>query len=434
MQMNQRLSLARGRLGNVSPLGSGLPWYYGLDEYMDFQAPDGNMVFSDTWSGGPVPDMSGVFTPIAANVLPRTNAGLLSQPARTNSIRNNSMVGASVGSPGTLPNQGWVIRDTNGINIFGAVSQGVSASVVAVGTAMGLPTLSIRIQGTPTATGYIRLSPDSAAHLAAATGAVVTNSVSAKIEPGAVGLSELALLCVERTNVAGFLAQQVSAIPADATLRRFERTFTVAQATATQVEPAIGIRMVNGTPIDVTITIAAPQMETGPYATSPIMTTTASATRTVNRQVIASDRIATGIAGFIKLDNLSVAGSTFEQVISFNNNSNNAIFIQQVSNTIRLWSTIAGSGQFTSINLGPWPVGRATIAFAFDTNFFKARVVGGADVAALTSGVVIPSGVNQIQIGAGSPGNYQFTKRLGFKYGAQNQNSFNAMYNLAQAA
>ena len=80
---------------------------------------------------------SGLISSVAANV-PRidyTGGGcgsLLVEPAATNSIRNNTMVGAVTVTPGTMP--------TN----YGTLDRGLTRQVVATGVVNGIEYLDLR--------------------------------------------------------------------------------------------------------------------------------------------------------------------------------------------------------------------------------------------------------------------------------------------------
>ena len=112
------------------------------------------------WSYSP----AGVLVPSAANG-PRLDydpttqlaRGLLLEEQRTNLIRNNSMAGATAGTPGTLPTN-WFVN-----------SAGTAWSVVGVGIEGGIPYIDIRFQGVPSA-GTIQIGPENYSALAAATG------------------------------------------------------------------------------------------------------------------------------------------------------------------------------------------------------------------------------------------------------------------------
>jgi hypothetical protein len=80
-------------------------------------------------------------TPILSSYSGPVSAGLLVETSATNSIRNNSMQGAVVGSPGTLPTN-WN-RNTAGI----------SSSIVGIGIEAGIDYVDIRFSGTSVTAG-----------------------------------------------------------------------------------------------------------------------------------------------------------------------------------------------------------------------------------------------------------------------------------------
>jgi hypothetical protein len=87
--------------------------------------------------------------------------GLLIEEQRTNSIRNNTMVGTVAGSPGTRP--------TNWTTPWNGLSFGVQASVVGVGSEDGISYADFNFAGTASATGTIIVAYfDSPTQIAAA--------------------------------------------------------------------------------------------------------------------------------------------------------------------------------------------------------------------------------------------------------------------------
>lgn len=90
--------------------------------------------------------------------------GLLIEQTRTNGIRNNTMVGAVAGTPGTLPTN-WSLDGVGG----------VSREVVGTGTENGVEYVDVRYFGTPSANGTVSLSID--AQVAASVGQAWTSSI-----------------------------------------------------------------------------------------------------------------------------------------------------------------------------------------------------------------------------------------------------------------
>ena len=94
-----------------------------------------------------------------------TDLGVASFEQRTNSIRNNTMVGAVVGTPGTLP--------TNWTD-FGGTLNGITRTVVGFGTVNGIAYIDLNYAGTATSGSSFFLEPDVSGAIAASYGQTVT--------------------------------------------------------------------------------------------------------------------------------------------------------------------------------------------------------------------------------------------------------------------
>lgn len=105
-----------------------------------------------------------------ATLAPR---GLLIEEQRTNSIRNNTMVGAVAGTPGTLP--------TNWLSVTGS---GISYAVIGTGSESGISYIDLRISGTTTAALFLPIRFEQLAHVAASPNSVWTHSVYMTIVGG----------------------------------------------------------------------------------------------------------------------------------------------------------------------------------------------------------------------------------------------------------
>ena len=87
--------------------------------------------------------------------------GLLIEEQRTNSIRNNTMVGAVAGTPGTAPtNWGGSAPTSNGVN----------RQIVGTGIEDGINYIDYRIAGTTTSTLFFGFSPELSTVVAATNG------------------------------------------------------------------------------------------------------------------------------------------------------------------------------------------------------------------------------------------------------------------------
>ena len=193
---------------------------------------------------------------------------LLVEPAATNGIRNNSMVGAVAGSPGFMPTN-WA-ESLNGL-----VRQSV-----ALGTENGVSYIDIRYSGTASGSSASVLF-EAATQIVASTGQDWSNSVYLKIiaqptPPVAYRLS-MWEYNTSGTVFGGSFATAV--VPTTTSLQRFTQTRALTGATTDRIRPLFDVSMTSGQTYDFTIRIGYPQMERGTVATSVIHTTTAAVTR-----------------------------------------------------------------------------------------------------------------------------------------------------------
>ena len=195
--------------------------------------------------------------------------GLLVEEARTNSIRNNTMVGAVAGTPGTVP--------TNWSNI--ATSDGLSRQIVGVGTQNGITYIDIRYSGTTTATASIVTQPELSAVTVAATGQSWTASSWLALAGGSTSGLTVIQRVTGRSVVGGFLENTDTTVALSSTLARYAASITMANALTLRVSNDIGLAYSSGAAIDITLRIGLPQLEQGAFATSVIPTTSATATR-----------------------------------------------------------------------------------------------------------------------------------------------------------
>jgi len=218
--------------------------------------------------------------------LSRQSLGLLSEVERTNSIRNNSGVGAVVGTPGTLP--------TNWSAPFGP--SGLARSIVGVGTENGITYIDIRYFGTTTGAGTANIVPDE--NIAASPGQAWTSSVYLVLSAGSTVNTSLLQRIRQTTSGGSFNGATDQAItPATGELKANRYSVTLASAAANTANLGQYLVLswpVSGVAIDITLRIGLPQLEQGATASTPIPTSTAAVTRTADSAVIDGTGVLTG--------------------------------------------------------------------------------------------------------------------------------------------
>lgn len=223
---------------------------------------------------------AGVLTTAATNAPrfdfnPTTLAplGLETEEARTNSIRNNTMVGAVAGSPGTPPTN-WAVN----------AGGGLSSSIIGSGTESGVPYVDINIAGTATGTVNLGISFDT--NVAATVGQSWSQSAYFRLASGSLtpNAQPPQLVFQERNSSNSVLTQAVQVISpaitsAPLVTQRSVYSYTTTQATTAFISYDLFIQYTVGQVVNFTLRIGAPQLELGAFATSAILTSGSTATR-----------------------------------------------------------------------------------------------------------------------------------------------------------
>lgn len=208
------------------------------------------------------------------NPLTGESLGLLVEEQRTNGIRNNTMVGAVEGTPGSTPT-GWTVTGS---------ANGINQSITGIGVENGITYIDVRISGLSTASGSWQILPQFTTDIAAASGQTWTGSYYLKLQAGSLAnLTSPTSSLVERNSAGSFLDYTpVNLAPTSATLgtQRIAVSRALNNASTAYVSlTAISVQYASGVPIDCTLRIGLPQLEQGAFATSAIPTTTAAVTR-----------------------------------------------------------------------------------------------------------------------------------------------------------
>lgn len=242
--------------------------------YQSFFAPPSG-VFAFTRAGNAWGfDSTGTLTQAASGISrqvydPATLAplGTLLEPASTNQVRNPRCEGATPGTPGTAPT-----------NISIVTPNGLSSSIVAVGSESGIPSFDLRIFGTTTAFTNINISFEVVGIITALTGQTWTSSIFLRLIAGSIGAPSLPfrLSQAEYTSGGSFIKTTasdglgVTENPLNTQRNTFTNTLS-GGATTAYVITLLTISYASGVAVDFTLRIGLPQMEQLPYASSPIM-------------------------------------------------------------------------------------------------------------------------------------------------------------------
>ena len=232
-------------------------------------------------------DANGVLQ-TASNNVPRfdhdaatgSSLGLLIEEARTNSIRNSQAGGVAAGA---LPTH-WTA---------GGTANGVTRTIIGGGTEDGLAYMDIQYSGTPTSAANVTIAFDAANQVVAANGQTWTGSCYCKLQGGSLTNVSNFRLGIDGRDAAGvsLSPQQITNLfitPTASPLRqqRISATRTMDDAAVLRAFTFLIFTYTSSSPIDLTLRIAAPQLEQGAFPTSYIPTTSAAATRSADSAVV----------------------------------------------------------------------------------------------------------------------------------------------------
>ena len=330
--------------------------------------------------------------------------GILIEESRTNSIRNNTMVGAVAGTPGTLPTN-WA---------FFSNITGITREIVGTGSEDGISYIDIRFYGTSTAGTAYDVQFEPATATAASNGQTWTESAYCKLIAGTLtGITTIGIRSAFRDGSSELTSFFQNFTPTSAALKtqRFTTTGTASNAATLYIIPTFAVRVAVGTAFDITLRIGLPQLELGAFATSVIPTTTTALTRAADvASVNTLNPWYNASAGSVYSEfvvNSTAPTSGFPTATSFNNGGiANRINSAYLNDAVNALDYFVSNGGFTQVGLSSitYTAGNvAKMAAAYATNDFALSTNGGA-VLTDTSGTV-PS-VTVLNLGNQLSGNF----------------------------
>lgn len=192
--------------------------------------------------------------------------GLLIEESRTNQIRNNTMIGAAVG---TFP------------TYYGAINRsGLTFSITGTGIDSGVNYIDLRLSGTSNATSSPTFTFEASDQISASNGQTWTTSCYIKLVSGTLsGITNIGLAHDERLNTyltggrsSNFLSSISSSTSNIFSSCRYSFTRTNTNSSTATLLPYLIITPSNGAVIDMTLRIGMPQTELGAFVTSVIPT------------------------------------------------------------------------------------------------------------------------------------------------------------------
>ena len=383
--------------GNNNPYTPSLYFPFALKSSLTAQAPDNLSLTFTRASSQTYFDSTGTLQTATTNVAafdydPSTLAplGLSMWEARTNSIRNNTMVGAVAGTPGTLPTN-WSQSNNTGI----------VPAVVGTGIENGITYIDLRFVGT-TATGQNNnVFFETNAAVAASASQVWTGSMYARLVGGSyTNITRLDLGVKDNISAAQTTCSTLTA----AALATQRTTFTRTNDAGAVTWVNSFIQLVpNVAPvaIDITLRIGMPQLELGAFATPVITTTTTAATRA------APVCSTTNLGWYNATEGTFVVSTTAGAVVTANapimqiddgSTSNRALIFQ---NTIALAQGVnvrSGAALQWASGAGAFVVGTAVkTALAIKSNDSSTSTAGSA--VATQSTLTMPASLTTLRIG-----------------------------------
>lgn len=216
-------------------------------------------------------DAAGQWREFGVNVPRFTPRGLMLEPQRENLIRNNAMAGAVAGTPGTLPTH-WARFRTGTLN---------EPAVVGTGRRDGVDYVDLRLSGTASGNNDLGVFQDGLLPMSTSSGYWLSGFF--ELISGSLSAASFAHMSCGRyldgTYVSGSPTIDLKTV---ATWQRHWFNDIVPGSGINQIRPSIAVRLTGGMSIDAIVRVGWPQVETGTFRTSPIMSSGTPTVRAVD--------------------------------------------------------------------------------------------------------------------------------------------------------
>lgn len=365
-------------------------------------------------------DSAGTLQAFAANA-PRfaygvdgTYLGMRLESPQTNLIRNPRGTG---NVPASVPTN-WSTVTVPGVT---------ATTSVTVDQGMGV--VSLRVAGTPSASGYVGAEFETTGGIAAsmATSDVFTLMLLMRVSAGSLPAGSNSRLRLRERGGSSTPGSDVG-LPGglDGVWRPFSATRTIGQFDTTSIVPSYLLYVVAGTPVDVTLQFALPRVEKGIWASSiilPPVGTVAASSRASERlngtpATTRNSKPATYLMEFY-LENRADPNYNITLLRESGSGANLAqVYIARggtgLTTSLQLWDA---AGAFSNGVLGDAVLGRNKVAMVIAPNLFAGCLNGGTprsftsgtDYSSMSSFVSsdIPGGIRSLKVFPGTFSNTQ---------------------------
>lgn len=353
---------------------------------------------------------SGVLTEASSNVLrldhdPVTLArlGLLMEGARTNSFPNNTMAGASAGTPGTAPTS-WTLS---------AAPAGMTRTIHGVGTEDGIDYLDIEFSGTNTSgtEQTLQMLPSNATAITASAGQAWSLSLFLRLTAGAwpAGSVQMRMRFAQADGTLVSLPSIDSKAVNGAALRTQRQGLTqTAPASTERITGGFYVIVANNEAVSFRVRIGLPQLEQGASVSSPIKTSSGAVTRALDGlwlPVTPWFNQSEGSA-LAEWQNGAILSSVARFEIHNNANGDNLLAFRNLGSgnfAPQMFMTVGGNASSASSTVAPTANAVARQAGAWKSADYAASFDGAAVFTSSLSGV--PTGLTRMQVGNRRLGN-----------------------------